>query len=56
MKNIFLGHLSAENNTPDLAYGTVTDILEKSGISAGRDVNIALAQRHCPSSIITFGA
>ena len=55
MKNIFLGHLSAENNTPDLAYSTVTEILKKSGISAGKDVNITLAQRHCPSGIVTFG-
>ena len=55
MKNIFLGRLSAENNTPDLAYSTVTEILEKSGISAGKDVNITLAQRHCPSGIVTFG-
>ena len=55
MKNIFLGHLSAENNTPALAYSTVTEILEKSGISAGKDVNITLAQRQCPSGSVTFG-
>ena len=52
MKHIFLGHLSAENNTPALAYNTVTDILEKSRIKIGKDVKIEMAQRNCPSSTI----
>lgn len=54
MKHIFLGHLSAENNTPELAYHTVASILSKSRIEIGRDVNIELAQRHCPSRVIEF--
>lgn len=54
MKNIFLGHLSAENNTPSIAYRTVAAILENNNISIGKDVNVELAQRHCPSRAIEF--
>lgn len=31
-KDVFLAHLSQENNTPDLAYETVSGILKKQGI------------------------
>lgn len=31
-KDVFLAHLSQENNTPDLAYETVSTILERQGI------------------------
>ena len=31
-KDVFLAHLSQENNTPDLAYETVSGILERQGI------------------------
>lgn len=36
LKHVYLGHLSAENNTPMLAYETVTDILKRGGKLSGR--------------------
>ena len=44
-KNILLGHLSKENNFPDLAYETVRGILESGGIIVGKDINLDLTYR-----------
>ena len=46
MKHVFLGHLSKENNTPDLAYKTVENILSQSHIDTKRDIKIELAKRN----------
>ena len=46
LKNVFLGHLSKENNTPKVAYDTVKRILSDYNIEAGRDFNLFLAQRY----------
>ncbi len=54
MKHIFLGHMSAENNTPDLAYSTVLNILTKSGINVGKDVNMFIAKRDEPSNTVVL--
>ncbi|MDR2899219.1 MAG: MBL fold metallo-hydrolase [Clostridiales bacterium] len=47
LKHIFLGHLSAENNRPLIAYETVRTILtdNKINVGAGREVELYLAQR-----------
>ena len=45
LKHVFLGHLSKENNTPDLAYGTVERILWEHHIQNGRDLRLDLAGR-----------
>lgn len=37
-KALWLGHLSKENNLPELAYKTVKDILEEQNIRVGNDV------------------
>jgi phosphoribosyl 1,2-cyclic phosphodiesterase len=37
---VFLGHLSKDNNYPDLAYNTVSDILTQDGIHIDKDVNL----------------
>ncbi len=42
-KQIILGHLSKENNTPKLAYETTKECLESAGLSAA--LNIAWADR-----------
>lgn len=39
---IYLGHLSEENNVPELAYSTVSQILQSCGICAGRDVTLRM--------------
>ncbi len=43
LKYVFLGHLSKENNTPQIAFNTVSDIVEKSGIELGGDFNMWVA-------------
>lgn len=53
-KNIILGHLSKTNNFPDLAYKTVTNILEDAGIKLGKDLSVSVAKRDMPSSYIKF--
>lgn len=45
-EHIMLGHLSNENNTPEIAYKTTENaILEKGGI-VGRDVMLSVAKRY----------
>lgn len=39
-KAFWLGHLSEKNNLPEIAYRTVREILEKSGIKIGTDVTL----------------
>lgn len=44
-KRIVLGHLSWENNYPDLAYYTVKNILNESGIDTETTLSLSVAQR-----------
>ena len=43
-KKVMLGHLSEENNFPELAYTTVREAL--TSISAQDDVKLSVAARH----------
>lgn len=43
--HVILGHLSQDNNTPELAYETVKSILEESGLEIGKDISLDLAYR-----------
>lgn len=43
---LILGHLSEENNRPDLALDTVSSILEKNGLRIGKDVHIRTASKN----------
>lgn len=45
-KQIILGHLSAENNLPDLALQTSVAKLEELGAKVGTDLQLAVAPRH----------
>ncbi len=45
LKNVFLGHLSKENNTPETAYNTVKGILDGYGIETGKEFNLYMAAR-----------
>lgn len=45
LRHVFLGHLSAENNTPELAYASVERALGERHIRAGRDLSLCLAAR-----------
>lgn len=40
-----LGHLSQDNNTPELAMNTVTETLLRSGLSPGRDIIVEMTWR-----------
>lgn len=42
-KQIVLGHLSENNNTPELAFQTVVDSLYRAGITEGKDVLVDVA-------------
>lgn len=44
-KTILLGHLSGENNTPELALSVSTRMAEREGICPGRDINLDVARR-----------
>jgi len=49
-----LGHLSHENNDPELAYETVRDALMRHGAEPGVDVRLAVALRDRPSDVLDF--
>ena len=43
--NFIIGHLSGENNTPDLAYRINATQLELEGMQIGKDVRLGVAWR-----------
>lgn len=45
-EQIYLGHLSAENNTPDVAFQTTCSRLNMAGIELGSDYALTVASRH----------
>jgi phosphoribosyl 1,2-cyclic phosphodiesterase len=52
LRNIFLCHLSKENNDPSLAYNTVVEqLLDKQGVMAGADYFIRTLDRITPSPV-----
>jgi phosphoribosyl 1,2-cyclic phosphodiesterase len=51
MKNIWLCHLSRENNHPELAYKTVDIRMAQEGIRVGKDVMLHVLKRMTPSEI-----
>ncbi len=51
---IVLGHLSGENNFPELALRTVHDALEAEGIRPGVDIGLDVAMRNEPNGVYTL--
>jgi len=51
LKNIWLCHLSKENNHPELAYKTVEMAMQQYGIRIGKDVNLVTLKRTTPSEM-----
>ena len=45
-KNIVLAHLSKENNTPEIAYKTVSEYMLKSGAVPGENVGLFVAPKN----------
>lgn len=52
LKNVFLGHLSIENNTPETAFETVKGILDGMGIETGKEFNLYTAARFGTDRVI----
>ena len=55
LRNIWLCHLSLENNDPQVAYNTVADKLCEAGIVPGEDVYLKALERTTPSRIYRLG-
>ncbi|MDR2384857.1 MAG: MBL fold metallo-hydrolase [Tannerella sp.] len=51
LKNIWLCHLSRDNNHPELAYKTVDTRLLKEGIRVGKDLSLTILKRMTPSKL-----
>ena len=54
LRNIWLCHLSGDNNSPDLAYDTIKNELIRKGIKVGTNVNLGVFRRNVLSSKIEF--
>ncbi|MDR0700131.1 MAG: MBL fold metallo-hydrolase [Tannerella sp.] len=54
LKNIWLCHLSRDNNHPELAYKTVDLRLFQEGIRVGKDVSLVTLKRTNPSDVYEF--
>jgi len=53
LKEVMLGHLSKENNMPELAYQTVVNELIENNIDIN-DLKVSVASRHFPSKVVTI--
>lgn len=53
-RHLLLGHLSSENNTPDMAYRTTRAALENAGACIDRDVTLHVAARYEVSHLYTI--
>jgi phosphoribosyl 1,2-cyclic phosphodiesterase len=51
LKNVWLCHLSRDNNHPELAYKTVDMRLFKEGIRVGKDLSLTALKRMTPSEL-----
>jgi len=54
LRNIFLCHLSQENNDPELAFRTVRDALSGKGYVLGEDYFMRTLDRLTPSPVYTL--
>jgi|BioPla2DNA2_1021312.scaffolds.fasta_scaffold47610_3 phosphoribosyl 1,2-cyclic phosphodiesterase len=54
VKHIFLGHLSENNNTQELAYSTVRDVLIEGGVVLEQDCCVYMTRRYEPSRKLEF--
>ena len=54
LKDIWLCHLSRDNNHPELAYKTLDIRFFEEGIRVGKDVNLTPLKRTTPSDLYEF--
>ena len=55
VRNVILGHLSGENNRPELALATSEERMEREGVRLGADLQLELAWRDHIGSVYTLG-
>jgi len=53
-RRFFLGHLSKENNFPELAYQTTKNVLDVNGICIGKDIFMCVAPRDNFSEVVVL--
>ncbi|KNF07593.1 putative metallo-hydrolase YycJ [Gottschalkia purinilytica] len=53
-EKIILGHISNENNFPELAYQTVANILTEKGIDIFKDISLEATYRDRPTKVYDF--
>jgi phosphoribosyl 1,2-cyclic phosphodiesterase len=54
LKNVFLCHLSRENNMPQIAYETVKEYLQQKDIHVGTHLEVVPLNRFTPSELYLF--
>lgn len=54
LKDVWLCHLSRDNNHPELAYKTIDIRLFQEGVRVGKDVEIHVLKRTTPSELFEF--
>jgi Metal-dependent hydrolases of the beta-lactamase superfamily I len=54
LKDIYLCHLSENNNTPKLAFDCASEALQSIGVCVGRDVTLHCLPRREPSPVFTY--
>lgn len=54
LRNIWLCHLSGDNNNPELAYETMENHLSKKGVKVGLDVALHVLKRNTLSNRVDF--
>ena len=53
LKEVMLGHLSKENNFPELAYQTVVEEIMNSNVDIN-EIKLGVASRSAPSKIVNL--
>ncbi len=51
-RHILLGHLSNENNTPEIAFRTAVNALRKAGAAIDSDVRLGVARRYEATAVL----
>ncbi len=54
VKHVLLGHLSQDNNTPELAMSTVSNALSDKGLRPGEDIHLEMTWRDRPSGFYSL--
>lgn len=54
LRQVWLCHLSEENNHPELARKTIEAILRGSGIVAGKDFKLEVLKRKTPTGLFNL--